>query len=75
VEVSFDPAISTLVVYATNDSICVEPWTSWPDAVRGQALGMPTGVIDLEPHQSVERWMRWSWDSGDPERRGGTAPA
>jgi aldose 1-epimerase len=72
VEVSFDPAISTLVVYATNDSICVEPWTSWPDAVRGQALGMPTGVIDLEPRQSVERWMRWSWGAGDAEEWAGT---
>lgn len=62
-DISFDPAISVLVVYAADTFICVEPWTSWPDAVRGRERDMSTGVIDLGPSESVQRWMRWSWSA------------
>jgi aldose 1-epimerase len=61
IEIAFDPLISTLVVYSADGTICVEPWTSWPDAVRGSARGFPTGNVVLQPHETMRSWMRWSW--------------
>jgi aldose 1-epimerase len=61
VEIGFDPLISTVVVYSTEGTVCVEPWTSWPDAVRGAGRGFPTGNIVLQPRETLRRWMRWTW--------------
>ncbi len=63
IEISFDPQISTVVVYSAKGTVCIEPWSSWPDAVRGSARGFPTGNIELQPHERMRRWMRWSWSS------------
>ena len=61
--IDFDPAISIVVVYVADGTVCVEPWTSWPDAANASARGHDTGLITLEAGETVRRWMRWSWSA------------
>jgi aldose 1-epimerase len=61
VVIDFDPAISIVVVYAADGSVCIEPWTSWPDAANASARGHDAGLIILEAGETVSRWMRWTW--------------
>jgi aldose 1-epimerase len=60
-KIHFDPAIEVLVVYTSDGSVCVEPWSAWPDAFRMAAAGHPSGVAVLEPGESLRRWTRWEW--------------
>jgi galactose mutarotase-like enzyme len=57
----FDPAIEIVVVYTSDGSVCVEPWSAWPDAFRMADAGHASGVAVLEPGESVRRWTRWEW--------------
>jgi aldose 1-epimerase len=59
---TFDPLISTIVVYSPAEAVCVEPWSSWPDAHRLAASGLSTGLVELEPGEKLSRWTRWEWD-------------
>lgn len=59
--VESDPAISVVVVYATGASVCVEPWSAWPDAVAMADRGHPSGIEVVEPGGSFRRWTRWAW--------------
>jgi aldose 1-epimerase len=59
---AFDPAISVVVVYSTAGTICIEPWSVWPDAVRMAGLGFPSGVVELESGETLARWTRWTWE-------------
>ena len=61
VEISFDAAIDIVTVFTEPGFVCVEPWTSWPDAAAWAARGAATGLIDLDAGGAVSRWMRWSW--------------
>jgi aldose 1-epimerase len=61
VEIAFDPLITVLVVYVTHGTVCIEPWTSWPDAPNASLRGHDTGLVTLPPGGSLERWMSWSW--------------
>jgi aldose 1-epimerase len=60
-EISFDPAMETLVVYTPPEAVCVEPWSSWPDASRMVEEGHAAGLAMLEPGQVLRRWTRWAW--------------
>lgn len=64
--IHFDPAIEILVVYTSDGSVCVEPWSAWPDAFRMAAAGYPSGVAVLEPGESMRRWTRWEWSVKTP---------
>ncbi len=59
--VAFDSQTSIVVVYTTPGSVCVEPWSSWPDAMRMSELGYPTGLAVLEPGDVLRRQTTWSW--------------
>lgn len=59
-QLHFDPAIDTVVVYQSAGAVCVEPWSAWPDAVRMSAT-RETGLAVLEPGESIRRWTRWAW--------------
>lgn len=59
--ISFDSAISVVVVYSRAGTVCIEPWSAWPDAVRMGGLGFPSGAVVLEPGERLERWTRWAW--------------
>jgi aldose 1-epimerase len=61
IELAFDSAISTVVVYSAEGTVCIEPWSSWADAIRGSASGFPTGNVVLAPTETLRRWMRWTW--------------
>jgi aldose 1-epimerase len=69
--VDFDPRIRYLVVYVSDGSLCIEPWTSWPDAPNAAERGLDAGLVALEPGERLERWMRWSWRSSDGRPRSG----
>jgi aldose 1-epimerase len=71
-QLHFDPAIDTIVVYTPTGAVCVEPWSAWPDAIRMSAAhpswaadpssaAHPSGLTVLEPGESMRRWTRWAW--------------
>jgi aldose 1-epimerase len=60
--VEFDTAITSVVVYSTAGTVCIEPWSAWPDAVRMSQRGFPSGVTELEPGERLERSTRWAWE-------------
>lgn len=60
-EIHFDPAIDTVVVFTSPGAVCVEPWSAWPDAFRMAAAGHPSGAQELQPDESLRRWTRWTW--------------
>ena len=59
--IEFDPAISTVVVYTPAEAVCVEPWSAWPDALRLDGAGLPTGLRVLEPGEVLRHWTYWTW--------------
>jgi len=59
--IHFDPAIDNVTVYTYPGSVCIEPWSAWPDAFRMAAAGHPSGMQVLEPGESLRRWTRWEW--------------
>lgn len=60
-EIAFDPAIDIVTVFTQPGFVCIEPWTSWPDAAGWAARGAATGLIELDAGEAAGRWMRWSW--------------
>jgi galactose mutarotase-like enzyme len=62
-DIDFDPRISIVVVYVTDGSVCIEPWTSWPDAPNASERAHATGLVTLEAGESLERWMSWRWST------------
>jgi galactose mutarotase-like enzyme len=67
--IHFDPQIDNVTVYTYPGSVCIEPWSAWPDAFRTAKDGRPSGAVELEPGESLRRWMRWEW----AVRRSGSA--
>jgi aldose 1-epimerase len=60
----FEAPVGTFVVYIHPTAVCVEPLTSWPDAVRLEAQGVPgTGLVNLEAGQRLSAATTWSWRS------------
>ena len=63
--VAFDAHTSIVVVYTSPGSVCVEPWSSWPDASRMSELGYRTGVTILERGETLRRETTWSWQEAE----------
>lgn len=56
------PTVTTMVVYVTEASVCVEPQTAWPDAPTLAAAGFTdTGLAILEPGQALVAEQTWRW--------------
>jgi galactose mutarotase-like enzyme len=68
IEITWDAGISIVVVYVDDGTVCIEPWTSWPDAVNAGQHGHDTGSVVLRAGETLHRWMHWRWselrDSG-----------
>lgn len=60
----FGPTITTTVVYAPADAVCVEPQTAWPDAPTLEQQGFAgTGLARLGPGETLAAEQTWSWDA------------
>ncbi len=58
----FEPPIVSVVVFSPPGSVCVEPATAWPDAVRLAAGGAGgTGLASLAAGQELAATMTWRW--------------
>ena len=53
--------LGSVVVFTTPTSICLEPQSAWPDAVRLDATGAATGLVALEAGETFAVSTRWSW--------------
>jgi galactose mutarotase-like enzyme len=64
VSIDWDPGIAIVVVYVDDGSVCIEPWTAWPDAPNAAARDEATGLTVLQPGETLRRWMEWAWSPG-----------
>lgn len=66
-EIAAGPTVTTIVVYVSEGSVCVEPQTAWPDAPTLAAAGFTdTGLAILEPGQALVAEQTWRWRSQTP---------
>jgi len=62
-EIRSSPEVAHLIVYATEESVCVEPETCTINAFRLAAEGIgDTGTVEVRPGQPLSGWTRWSWE-------------
>jgi aldose 1-epimerase len=60
--VAFSQPVHSVVVFSPPGSVCVEPATAWPDALRLSATGVEgTGQVFLEAGEELAATMSWSW--------------
>jgi aldose 1-epimerase len=60
--IGFSAPIGTFVVYTHENAVCVEPQTSWPDAIRLEHEGIArTGLASLEAGECLAASTTWSW--------------
>ena len=58
----FEAPFSSVVVFSPAGSVCVEPATAWPDALRLSSAGIAgTGQAVLEAGQRLATTMTWQW--------------
>ena len=58
----FTAPIVSVVVFSPPGSVCVEPATAWPDALRLSAAGVAgTGQAMLEAGEELAAMMTWRW--------------
>jgi aldose 1-epimerase len=58
----FSAPIGTFVVYTHQNAVCVEPQTSWPDAIRLENEGIArTGLANLEAGERLAASTTWTW--------------
>lgn len=61
-QIDFEAPLSSVVVFSPPGSVCVEPATAWPDALRLSAAGVPgTGQVVLESGETLAATMTWRW--------------
>ena len=53
--------LRSVVVYTTPRSVCVEPQTAWPDAIRLDAERVDTGLVALSAGETFVAESTWSW--------------
>lgn len=69
-DMEVDPPAACAVVFTPAHEFCVEAQTGLPDALRLAASGLEdTGVVELEPGQSVTATNTWTWTPTDKESR------
>jgi len=60
--IQFGRPLATVVVYSPPGAVCVEPQTSWPNAVALAAAGVAgTGLVSLAPGGVLRASMTWRW--------------
>jgi aldose 1-epimerase len=60
--IDFTEPVGSIVVFSPPGSVCVEPATAWPDAIRLATEGVPgTGVVTLQPGAELAAAMTWRW--------------
>lgn len=60
--IQFGRPLATVVVYSPPGAVCVEPQTSWPNAVALAAAGVTgTGLVRLAPGGVMRASMTWRW--------------
>jgi aldose 1-epimerase len=60
--IAFSAPVQSIVVFSPKGSVCVEPATAWPDALRLSAAGIEgTGQVFLEAGAELAATMTWSW--------------
>jgi aldose 1-epimerase len=60
--IDFEAPLSSVVVFSPPGSVCVEPATAWPDALRLSTAGVPgTGQAVLESGETLAATMTWHW--------------
>jgi aldose 1-epimerase len=60
--IEFVRPVDSVVVFSPPGSVCVEPATAWPDAVRLSAAGVAgTGVVVLDAGEELTATMTWRW--------------
>lgn len=58
----FEAPLVSVVVFSPAGSVCVEPATAWPDALRLSSAGVAgTGQAVLEPGERLAATMTWRW--------------
>jgi len=68
-EMAFGPEVGAVVVYAQPETVCLEPMTAWPDAIRLTQGGcLHTGQVLLGPGERLSAWTRWTWTPQEPRR-------
>jgi aldose 1-epimerase len=61
-QLEFEAPLSSVVVFSPAGSVCVEPATAWPDALRLSTAGVAgTGQFVLEPGEELTATMTWRW--------------
>lgn len=61
-QLEFEAPLSSVVVFSPPGSVCVEPATAWPDALRLSSAGVAgTGLVVLEPGEHLAARMAWRW--------------
>ena len=62
-EIRSSPEVAHLIVYATEESICVEPQSCTINAFRLADEGIgDTGTVEVQPGRPLSGWTRWSWE-------------
>ena len=58
----FEAPFTSVVVFSPAGSVCVEPATAWPDALRLSGAGVAgTGQAVLEAGERLATTMTWRW--------------
>jgi aldose 1-epimerase len=58
----FGPPLVSVVVFSPPGSVCVEPASAWPDAVRLAGAGVTgSGLVELDAGASLVASMTWRW--------------
>jgi len=61
-QLEFEAPLSSVVVFSPAGSVCVEPATAWPDALRLSTAGVAgTGQFVLESGEELTATMTWRW--------------
>jgi aldose 1-epimerase len=53
--------LTSVVVHSPPGSVCLEPQTAWPDAIRLGVAGYPSGLRELGSGATFEASTTWSW--------------
>jgi aldose 1-epimerase len=53
--------LASVVVHSPPGSVCLEPQTAWPDAIRLSGAGHATGLAELGAGESFEAATSWTW--------------
>lgn len=53
--------VRAVVVYTTPASVCIEPQSAWPDAIRLEEEGVDAGLASLAAGEVFACATRWSW--------------